>query len=167
MQPAGHHIAELNIGILRHDWDDPRVKDFVDGLDLVNGIAARSPGFVWRMSDEEMDAAQNDPDGPLGGNPRLASTMSVWEDVESLERFVWTTVHRRFYERKAEWYDATDAVRLVLWWVPAGHRPSIAEGVERFRHLERHGDTDFAFGWKHLAAARLWKTKSCDAVAAE
>ncbi len=36
-------LAEFNVGVLRHDWDDPRVKDFVDGLDLVNGVATAQP----------------------------------------------------------------------------------------------------------------------------
>jgi len=167
MQPTGHHIAELNLGVLRHDWDDPRVKDFVDGLDLVNGVAARSSGFVWRLGDTAMEAAQNDPEGPLGGNPRTASTLSVWEDVASLEAFVWNTVHRRFYERRAEWYDAVESLRFVMWWVPAGHRPDIAEGMARFRHLEAHGDSEHAFGWKYLEEAQLWKTKGCSPMAAE
>ncbi|GHE01434.1 hypothetical protein U879_14800 [Defluviimonas sp. 20V17] len=167
MQPTGHHIAELNFGVLRHDWDDPRVKDFVDGLDLVNGVAARSPGFVWRLGDDAMEAEQNDPEGALGGNPRTASTLSVWEDVASLEAFVWNTVHRRFYERRAEWYDAVKSLRFVMWWVPEGHRPGIAEGMARFRHFEAHGDSDHAFGWAHLKDAQLWKTRGCSPMAAE
>lgn len=167
MQPAGHHIAELNIGILRHDWDDPRVQGFVDGLDLVNGVARRSPGFVWMLGEDDMDSAQNDPEGPMGGNPRMAATLSIWESVETLEVFVWNTVHRQFYERRAEWYDAVESLRLVMWWVPVGHRPGIAEAMERFRHLEAHGDSDQAFGWKHLEDARLWQSKACSTMAAE
>ncbi len=162
IQPAGHHLAEFNLGVLRHDWDDPRVKGFVDGLDLVNGVAARSPGFVWRMSDDEMDHAQRDPAGPLGGNLRLASTLSVWQDVASLERFVWQTVHRQFYERRAEWYDAVETLRFAMWWVPVGHRPGVTEAVERFRHLEAQGDSDHAFGWAYLTQAQAWKTHGCD-----
>ena len=167
MQPEGHHIAEMNLGVLRHDWDDPRVKDFMDGLGLVNGVAERCPGFVWRMDDAEMDAAQRDAAGPLGGNPRLASTLSVWESVAALEHFVWNTVHRAFYARKAEWYDLVETPRLVMWWVPAGHRPCVAEGMEQFRSLERDGNSDHAFGWSHLEEAKLWRMRGCAATAAE
>lgn len=160
-QPAGHHLAEFNLGILRHDWDDPRVQGFVDGLDLVNGVAARSPGFIWRLSDDEMDRAQRDPEGPLGGNPRLASTLSVWRDVATLEHFVWQTVHRQFYDRRAEWYDAVESLRFVMWWVPEGHRPGVDEAMARFRHLEARGDSDHAFGWAWLKEAQAWKTHGC------
>ncbi|MEM9146114.1 MAG: DUF3291 domain-containing protein [Pseudomonadota bacterium] len=159
--PSDRHLAEFNMGVLRHDWEDPRIADFLNGLALVNGVAARSPGFVWRLGDEEMEAAQTDPDGPLGGDPRTASTLSVWQSAEALEDFVWNTVHRQFYERGHEWFVPAGALKLVMWWVEPGHRPTVAEALDRFRHLEAQGATDHAFGWAHLAQARLWKTASC------
>ncbi len=143
------HLAELNLGILKHDWDDPRVQGFVDGIAIVNKVAERSDGFIWRMSDDDMDAAQRDPNGPFG-NPRTASTLSVWRDLNSLEHFVWNTVHKRFYDRRAEWYDAVDSLRFVLWQVPQGHRPDLVEAIARFRHLEANGDSEHAFGWDYL-----------------
>ena len=59
-------------------------------------------------------------------------------------------MHKKFYDRRAEWYDMDDALRLVMWWVPAGHHPDVAEAMARFRHLEAHGESDHAFGWSHL-----------------
>lgn len=165
MQPGGFHIAEFNLGILRYDWDDPRVADFANGVDRVNAIAARSPGFIWRFGDEDMEAAQLDPDGVLGGNPRIASTLSVWKDVESLEHFVWNTVHKQFYDRKVEWFEEGQGLRMVLWWVPAGHLPTISEAKARFDHLAEHGNTPEAFGWSALPQANLWRHKQCGAAA--
>jgi hypothetical protein len=163
----GMHLAEFNFGTLKYDWDDQRVADFVNGLDLVNGLAQRSPGFVWMLGEDEMHAAQTDPEGAFDGNPRMASTLSVWESVAALEQFVWNTLHRKFYSRKAEWYDAFGNGNLVLWWVPTGARPTVAEGMSRWRHREMHGDTEHAFGWSYLKEAQLWKTKSCNEMAAE
>ncbi|MEM9968664.1 MAG: DUF3291 domain-containing protein [Pseudomonadota bacterium] len=160
-QPTGHHLAEFNLGELKYDWDDPRVKGFVDGLDVVNRVAMRSDGFIWMLGPDEMEAAQNDPKGPLGGNPRIASTLSVWRDAASLEHFVWNTIHKRFYDRKAEWYDAVESLRLVMWWVPHGHYPTVFEAMDRFRHLQSHGETQHAFGWRLLEDAELWRTKVC------
>lgn len=141
------HLAEFNKGILKYDWDDPRIADFANNLDLVNGVAQRADGFIWMLDEEGMEAAQLDKSGPLGGNPRTASTLSVWRDLAALEHFVWNTVHKRFYDRAGEWYDPHQGLRMVLWWVPEGHKPSVAEAVERFTHLQTHGDSDFAFGW--------------------
>ena len=78
-QPDGYHLAEFNFGTLRYPWDDPRIADFQNGLDQVNGIGQRSPGFIWRISDDEMEAVQEDPQGALADRPNTASTLSVWE----------------------------------------------------------------------------------------
>jgi hypothetical protein len=34
---------------------------------------------------------------------------------------------------------------LVLWWVPAGHIPSLDEAEERLEHIRKHGPTAHAF----------------------
>src|SRR6202030_3511838 len=52
----GQHLAQLNIGRLRYDLDDPRLADFIDNLARVNAIAERSEGFVWRLKDETGNA---------------------------------------------------------------------------------------------------------------
>lgn len=146
------HLAEFNLGILKHDWDDPRIADFQNNLDRVYAIAERSPGYVWHMPGDEMEAAQLDPNGPLGGNPRIASTLSVWESPEALRGFSFDTVHRVFYDRRAEWYDPAvqPKPRFVMWWVAQGHRPDVKEAVARRDHLARHGPSPSAFGWQDV-----------------
>jgi hypothetical protein len=143
------HLAEFNFGTLKYDWDDPRVADFANNLDLVNGLAAKADGFIWRMSDEDMETAQTDLHGVFA-NPRTASTLSVWRDGDSLSAFVWKTIHKKFYDRKAEWYDADGNGNLVMWRVPQGHKPTVQEGMERFNHMISKGETDYAFGWSYL-----------------
>ncbi len=44
-QPPDHHLAQLNIGRIRYEIDDPRMADFTNNLSLVNGLAERSSGF--------------------------------------------------------------------------------------------------------------------------
>jgi hypothetical protein len=39
-------------------------------------------------------------------------------------------------------------VFMVLWWVPAGHIPSVEEAQERLEHLRLHGPTPYAFTFK-------------------
>lgn len=148
--PPGHHLAELNWGVLKHDWDDPRVSGFTQAIEAVNAVAARSPGFIWRLDNEAMEAEQLDEAGAFGGHPRVASTLSVWRDAESLRSFVFDTVHKRFLNRGAEWFEPDQRAFMVLWWVPAGTRPTVAEGLDRHRHCSRHGDSDHAFGWAWL-----------------
>jgi Domain of unknown function (DUF3291) len=151
------HLAQLNIGRLRYEVDDPRMADFVNNLALVNSLAERSPGFVWRYQDDSGNATNTRP----FEDPRIAINMSVWESVEALERYVWQTVHKRFYGRREEWFEKLDGPYFVMWWVPAGHIPTVEEAVERLEHLRRHGPSDYALGWESLSAARLWKTARC------
>ena len=65
-------------------------------------------------------------------DPMILPNLTVWENAQSLERFVWQTVHGRFYRRRAEWFEPVETP-LVLWWVPAGTRPRLQDGVERLR----------------------------------
>jgi hypothetical protein len=157
-QPAGHHLAQLNIGRIRYEVDDPRMAGFVDNLASVNAIAERSPGFVWRYTDESGNATST---RPYDGDPMMAVNMSVWENVESLEKYVWQTVHKRFYARRHEWFETMAERYLVMWWVPAGHRPTIQEAIERLEHLKANGSSDHAFAWESLPSAQLYKTARC------
>src|SRR5262245_2201745 len=120
------HLAELNIGRIRYPLDHPRMADFTDNLALVNGIADRSEGFVWRLQDDGGNAASVRP----FDDPQIIVNVSVWEGVEALERYVWQTVHKRFYGRRHEWFDKFEGPYFVMWWVPVGYRPTIQEAVE-------------------------------------
>jgi hypothetical protein len=44
-QPPDHHLAQLNIGRIRYEIDDPRMADFTNNLALVNGLAERNTRF--------------------------------------------------------------------------------------------------------------------------
>ena len=157
-QPANHHLAQLNIGRIRYEVDDPRMAGFVDNLASVNAIAERSPGFVWRYTDESGNATST---RPYDGDPMMAVNMSVWENVESLEKYVWQTVHKRFYGRRHEWFETMGERYFVMWWVPAGHLPTIQEAIERLEHLKANGPSDYAFAWENVASAQLYKTARC------
>src|SRR5262249_4941364 len=91
---------------------------------------------------------------------RIIVNFSVWESVYALERFVWQTVHKRFYGRRTDWFEHFEGPSVVLWWVPAGHRPSVEEATGRMEHLKQHGPSDHAFDWQ-AASAQLWKTARC------
>jgi catalase (peroxidase I) len=152
------HVAQLNIGRLRYETDDPRMADFMNNLARVNALAERSPGFVWRYTDASGNATDT---RPYAGDPRMAINMSVWESIEALEKFVWQTVHTRFYTRKHEWFEKLDGAYFVLWHVPAGHQPAVQEAIARLEHLKAHGPSDYAFGWQDVAAAKLWRSARC------
>lgn len=153
------HLAQINVGRLLHDKADPRVAEFMDNLALINGVAERSPGYVWRFTDEGGVAAT---DVSFDGvDPRFIANLSVWETAESLHHFVWNTVHRRFYAKKAAWFETLTDTHVALWWIPVGHRPTLEEGRERLAHLAAHGPSEHAFGWESLPGAAEVAAKRC------
>ncbi len=166
MQPTGHYLAELNVGRLIAPTDDPRVAEFMGALDRVNGLGKRMPGFVWMMEGSGAPGTGNT-ENNIGDDPQMVANLTVWESVETLENFVWNTVHRQFYERRQEWFEVLGAMHFVMWWVPAGHLPTLDEGLARLAQLKAQGDSDQAFGWSYLKDARLWKQRACTQVAAE
>jgi len=163
---TGQHLAELNVARLVAPTDDPRVADFMNNLDRVNGLGKRMPGFVWMMEGSGEPGTGNT-ETAIGGDPQFVSNLTVWEDVASLENFVWNTVHKQFYDRRAEWFSAMESMHFVMWWVPEGHQPTLDEALERLEHVKANGDSDYAFGWSYLEDAKLWQEKNCRGVAAE
>lgn len=155
-----HHIAELNIGRLVAPVDDPRVADFMQALDLVNGLGKRMPGFVWMMEGSGEPGTGNT-ENNIGDDPQFVANLTVWEDVSRLENFVFNTVHKKFYDRRAEWFEVMKDQHFVMWHVEEGHKPSLDEALERLAYKQEHGDSDHAFGWSYIKEAQLYKTKAC------
>ena len=151
------HLAELNIGHFRYPTDDPRMAGFMENLARVNAIADRSDGFVWRLQDDSGNATAL----RLFDGADVAVNLSVWRDAESLEHYVWNTVHKQFYRRRGEWFSLMKKQHFVMWWIDEGHIPSLQEARERLDHLHLHGDSDYAFGWSHLRHVKLWQQARC------
>ena len=147
------HLAQFNIARIRYPLDDLHMADFVENVARINVLAEKIDGFVWRLQDGSGHAMNM----TVYDDPRILPNLTVWKNAEALERFVWQTVHRRFYGRRQEWFEPIETP-LVMWWIPAGHRPDLSEGVARLDHLKAYGESDHAFGWASLAAAHLWKT---------
>lgn len=151
------HLAQLNIARPKYANDDPRFAGFMDNLERINGLGATMPGFVWIHKDGSGHAM----DIPTPFEENGAANLTVWETPEALEHFVWNTVHKKFYNRKAEWFKEMDTNHFVMWWVKEGHKPTLLEAKERLDHLNKHGDSDHAFGWSHLPHIKLWQEKRC------
>ncbi len=139
-----HHLAQLNIATMKAPLDSPQLADFVANLDRINALAEAAPGFVWRLQTEEGDATAL---RPLGDN--VLVNMSVWRDVESLNQYVYRSGHVEVMRRRKAWFETMKEAYVVLWWVPAGHRPTIDEAKERLDRLRTDGPSARAFTFRH------------------
>jgi hypothetical protein len=138
------HIAQLNVATAVAPLDSPALADFMALLDDVNALAEASPGFIWRLTGDGDDATSI----RAGDDPKFIVNMSVWRSVEALFEFVYRSMHTKVMSRRREWFGKPDQAYQVLWWVPAGHHPSLEEALARLDHLRAHGPSAHAFTFK-------------------
>lgn len=140
-------LAQLNVGRTKGPLDSPLMADFMANLDRINALADHSPGFVWRLQDESGNATSVAP-----SNDNLIVNMSVWDDVASLNHYVYKTAHVEIMKRRKEWFERMQDNHFVLWWVPRGHVPTLEEAMARLEMLRADGPTPLAFTFRHAFA---------------
>ena len=144
---AATHLAQVNIGRIKAPLDDPAMAGFVSRLEELNALADGSDGFVWRMQDGEGEG--NTYLRPFDDD-RLLVNMSVWESVEQLRAYTYNGAHAEVLRQRRDWFEKFERVAVALWWVPAGHIPTMDEAKRRLQSLDEHGPTPFAFTFKML-----------------
>lgn len=136
-----YHLAQINIGRLIAPLDDPKIAEFVAQLAPINAIADKAPGFVWRLQSESGNAT----DIAYNEDPTVMVNMSVWESLEALHDYAYKSDHMKVFRDRARWFEKMDKPHYCLWWIPAGHIPTVAEGRERLEHYQTHGATPYSF----------------------
>ena len=139
-------IAQLNIARAIAALDSHIMADFMNNLDRINSLAEGSDGFIWRLSSE---GSGNATDIKLFDDPLVIVNLSVWRDVQSLHRFVYTSQHKEFVTRRHEWFEATEVPAFCLWELAdTDPMPSPQQAYDRLAHLRQHGPTATAFDWR-------------------
>ena len=141
------HLAQINIGRLIAPIDDPLIADFVNQLDEINALAESSPGFVWRLKDDDSNDATHI---SVFDDPLIIVNMSVWETVEDLKNFVFKSAHVQVFRDRARWFEKMSEAYMALWWIPVGVYPTAEEGRDRLLHLREHGESEWVFTFKSL-----------------
>ena len=137
----GFDLAQINIGRPVAPLTAPELAGFVAALEPVNALADAAPGFLWRLQTEDGDATAI----RIYDDPAFIVNMSTWVSLEALTDFVFRSDHVGIMRRRREWFVPMREAFTVLWWVPAGHRPSVAEAEDRLTALRADGPTPYAF----------------------
>ncbi|MBD2071175.1 DUF3291 domain-containing protein [Leptolyngbya sp. FACHB-671] len=136
-----HHLAQINIALMKAPLNDPIMTEFATALDQVNAIADQSPGFVWRLQSSSGNATQI----RAYPDPKMLINLSVWQSVNQLKTYVYQSLHSEFFVRRRQWFEKYQGEHFAMWWVPAGHLPTVEEGKARLEYLSQHGDSATAF----------------------
>src|ERR1700753_1103618 len=105
--------------------DTPVMAGFVAELDRINAIADATPGFVWRLADDDpADPALGvlgplplvnlsvwqELSGALGPLPRV--NLSVWQDLSALRDYVYRSTHAEVFQRRGQWFEPLGQVNV-------------------------------------------------------
>jgi hypothetical protein len=141
-----YQLAQCNIGRAKASMDDAVMAGFAARLDDINALADGAPGFVWRLQTE----AGNATSVHAFEDDMILFNMSVWESPEQLRSFVYRSDHASVMRQRRSWFEKFEGVYLVLWWIPAGHIPTVEEAKLRLAHLQKHGESAHAFSFARI-----------------
>ncbi len=146
MNGSRWQLAQFNIAKALGPTDGEVMAEFMAALDEINGLADHSPGFVWRLQEDNGNLT----DVRIFDDHDLLLNLSVWESVEALREFTYRSAHGPYVKRRREWFTKPEGLPiLVLWWVPAGTRPTALDGKARIELLAERGPSPDAFTFGH------------------
>ena len=137
---SANHIAQLNIGRFR--YRDATIRAWRRSwTNLDRDQRARGAQRGIRLAAQRREQ-QRDRASRRSSDPTTAVNLSVWESVEALERFVWATVHKQFYNRKADWFEQLSRPHFVHVADRApGIFPTLTKRMARLAHLTQEAAT--------------------------
>ncbi len=143
--PGKYQLAHANIARMRAALDDPVMAGFVERLEPLNALADSSPGFVWRLQDEEGDATAI----RIFEDERILFNLSVWRSIEDLDAYTYKSAHVEVVRARSEWFERMVKPGLVLWWLAAGELPTVEDARWRLELLWNEGPTREAFTFRN------------------
>jgi len=140
-------LAQLNIAEALYDADDARMGGFTGRIEVINALADRSPGFIWRLVDDD------ETDGALslrmeGEGDYTLVNMSIWASIENLFGFIYKTAHAKVMQGKEDWFNPMRKNHMVLWWIEDGHIPSLDEAKAKLDMIRANGPSPEAFDFQ-------------------
>nr|WP_246083681.1 DUF3291 domain-containing protein [Nonomuraea diastatica] len=139
------HLAQLNVAHMRAPVDSSELAEFIALLEPINAIADAAPGFVWRLKESETDPTAT---VVHDYGDHLLVNFSVWESLDALWNYVYRSAHLGVLRRRREWFLRVAEPYTVMWWIPEGHIPALAEGMRRLERLKAEGPSPEAFTFK-------------------
>lgn len=130
-----YHLAQVNVAQAKDEMSAEVMQGFVLRLDEINALADQAPGFVWRLQSAQGDATSI----RVFDDPLLLVNLSVWTNVETLQNFVYKSLHVELIRDRDAWFSKMKSAHQALWWIPHGHIPGVSEAREKLEQIRRIG----------------------------
>ncbi len=140
---SAYQLAQLNISQTVAPLESPTLAKFVENLDRINALAEQSPGFIWRLQNDDGNATTLRPFGE-----DILINLSVWNNIQSLKNYVYQSAHVEIMRNRKKWFKSSDLANTVLWWVPQQHIPTLDEAKIKLLKLQSEGSSQQAFTFK-------------------
>ena len=134
-------VAQFNLGYLKYARDSPEMSSYIEHLDEVMKIAVSNPSLIWLHEDDTINELYR----IFGRKDNPAANLSTWKSVDCLHRFMISEMHRAVMNRRDEWFKSCTEETFVMWYISKDYRPTIKEGYDRLKYLNKHGQTEYAF----------------------
>ena len=130
-----YNIAQVNIGRILAELDDPVMAGFVNRLDEINVPHDASPGFVWRLIVEDGNATYLRP----FGDPRMLLNMSgLWRRrSNSVTSFIRRCISNCSASSGMRGLKSLPMSIRHYGGCRVGHIPSVDEAKRRLEHQRR------------------------------
>ncbi|MBS0375056.1 MAG: DUF3291 domain-containing protein [Proteobacteria bacterium] len=148
-------IAFMTMVLLKAERASPAVAGFMERIAGAFAAAEALPGFVDRA---RVDPATGLYNWGVRGVPstfpvpdpgdRLAHTLSVWRDLESVAQYSYRGLHAEAVKRRGDWCVPPTWPTYYAWWIADDAWPTWEEGYRRFDRIHRHGPTAEAFDFR-------------------
>ena len=138
------HLAQVNIARMKGPLESEVMAGFVARLDEINALADRARALPGACRREKGTP-------PISDRITTIESCSTSRSGRASSIFGSTSIGARDVEvlrNRQEWFSKFETAYLALWWIPAGHRPSVDEAKKRLAHLDEHGPTAFAFTFR-------------------
>ncbi len=146
-------LAFVTLGLLNEPMGHPATQGFMDRIGAAYGAADTSNGFVTR-SERDLDtlshkwgdviapkcyAPQNDP-------LMMPSTLSIWEDLESVAAYAYHGAHGEALSKRKDWFAKVGLPIYAAWWVDESTETlNRQDAANRIDYLHANGPSPFAF----------------------
>jgi hypothetical protein len=85
-------------------------------------------------------------------HPQLAGFVAELDEINALADG-YGSAHTLVMRQRRKWFERFRGAYTALWWIDAGHIPSVLEAKERLEHFETHGATPHSFSFATLFPA--------------